>query len=63
MKAKRVLGGPESLPYKMEMQAKGIREPNIPAGIPMKATPITKPDPGLGAKTISHPYLKGTTKI
>lgn len=63
MKAKRVMGGPESLPYKMEMQQKGIREPNIPAGIPMKATPVTKPDPGLGGKTISHPFKAGKPQI
>lgn len=63
MKGKRVTGGPESLPYKMEVQKKGIREPNIPAGIPMKATPVTKPDPGLGATTISHPFKAGKQPI
>lgn len=57
-------GGPESLPYKMEVQKKGISLPNDafrPVGSP--ANPVTHPDPGLGAKTIAHPYKAGKPKI
>lgn len=63
MKAKRITGSPESLPYKMEVQKQGIHEPGIPSGIPVKATPVTTCDPGLGAKNISHPYKKGKQHI
>ena len=30
--------------------------------VPMKATPVTKQDPGLGARSIVHPYKAGRTK-
>lgn len=64
MKGKRVEGGPETLPYKMEMQKRGVSLPNQQAKhCPMSPTPVSKTGPGLGAKTISHPYLKGKEKI
>ena len=49
--------------YRAEMQKKGITVEGLPHGVPMTATPITKHDPGLGAKNFPHPYLKRTTKI
>jgi hypothetical protein len=62
MKGKRQ-GTLNSLPYKMEMQQKGITIEAMPKGIPMKANPISKQDPGLGATTISHPFKAGKTTI
>lgn len=56
---------PESPTYKEEMQKKGgnmgvVARPN---GIPMKETPVTKSDPGLGAATLPHPYKAGKPRI
>jgi hypothetical protein len=64
MKGKMVDGGPEQLPYKMEVQKRGISLPNDafrPVGSP--ANPVHNPDPGLGAKTIAHPFKKGKQHI
>lgn len=64
MKGKKVEGGPEQLPYKMDIQEKGISLPNDafrPVGSP--ANPVKKCDPGLGAKTIAHPFQKGKQHI
>jgi hypothetical protein len=55
--------GNDQIPYKMKMQKQGISEPGIKSGIPMKATPITPCNPGLGATTIAHPFKNGKPKI
>jgi hypothetical protein len=62
MKGKRA-DSINSLPYKMEMQKRGISVPARPYGIPMKADPVKKVDPGLGATTISHPFKAGKPTI
>ncbi len=49
--------------YRNAIQKQGISEPNIPAGIPVKATPITPTEHCLGGTPTPHPYLKRTTKI
>lgn len=56
---------PESPTYRMEMQKKGgnfgVGQAQKP--VPMKATPASHTDPGLGATTISHPFKKGKPRI
>jgi hypothetical protein len=54
---------PGSLPYKMEMQKKGFSVPPADVPRPMVANPRTHTDPGLGAKTLSHPFKSGKTAI
>lgn len=49
--------------YRNATQAAGISLPGMPKGVPMKATPVTKPNIGLGAKTIAHPFTKGKPTI
>jgi hypothetical protein len=52
------------LPYKMEMQKKGISlGATAQHPVPMKANPVVKQDPGLGATTISHPFKAGKPTI
>jgi hypothetical protein len=70
-------GGAEKKRYRAEMQLKhagggypvkppdhdtfGVGKHGHP--VPMKATPITESNPGLGATTIAHPFKHGKTKI
>lgn len=49
--------------YRNATQAAGISLPGMPKGVPMKATPVSKPNIGLGAKTIAHPFTKGKPTI
>lgn len=63
MKGKRVEGGTDTLPYKMEMQKKGVTVPGAQHPVPMTATPVTHCEPGLGAKTLSHPFKAGKPTI
>jgi len=49
--------------YRDATQAAGLSIPNVPKGVPMKATPVTHKEPGLGAKTIAHPFKKGKPTI
>lgn len=50
--------------YKLGVQAAGVSLPNTPfKAVPMTATPVTKRDPGLGAKTIAHPFKNGKPQI
>jgi hypothetical protein len=52
------------LPYKMEMQKKGISlGDTAQKPVPMKANPVRNIEPGLGATTISHPYKAGKPTI
>ena len=62
MKGKRV-DNENALPYKMEIQAKGLTLPGLPKGVPSPADPIKHVDPGLGATTIAHPYKASKPKI
>jgi hypothetical protein len=57
------VGGPHQESYKEEMQRKGISVP--PADVPraMVPNPRTHTDPGLGAKTLAHPFKSGKTPI
>lgn len=55
---------PESPTYREQMQKKGF--PPIESAqkpTPMKANPVTKQDPGLGAATIPHPFKTGKPTI
>ena len=56
---------PESPTFREEMQKKDGTFDVVarPKGIPMKATPVTKSDPGLGAATLPHPYKAGKPRI
>jgi len=49
--------------YKADMQKVGVSIPKAQHPVPMTATPVTKSDPGLGAQTIAHPFLKGKPQI
>jgi hypothetical protein len=43
--------------YRAELQKAGFSLENQPAkAVTSTATPVTHKDPGLGAKTISHPF-------
>lgn len=57
-------GSSESRAYKMKMQKVGITLPNQHAerAVPSKANKATHTDPGLGAKTIAHPFQAKATK-
>lgn len=56
---------PESPTFREEMQKKdgsfGVEKAQKP--VPMKANPVYVCDPGLGAKTIAHPFKKGKQHI
>jgi hypothetical protein len=62
MKGKRA-DSINSLPYKMEMQKKGISVGPADKPRPMTANPVSKQEPGLGAATIPHPFKAGKTTI
>lgn len=63
MKGKHALSQNQE-PYKMEMQRKGIRLGDTAfKPTPMTANPVYNCDPGLGAKTIAHPFKKGKPQI
>lgn len=53
----------DGLPYKMEMQKKGITVGPADVPRPMTATPVSKKEPGLGAATIPHPFKAGKPTI
>ena len=57
--------GANSKMYKLHMQKVGISLPNPhnSGSVPSTANPITKLDPGLGAKTITHPFKAGKQSI
>lgn len=57
------MAGANRKQFRNEMQAKGISEPGLKKGVPMKATPVSKPDIGLGAKTFPHPFLKNKPNV
>jgi hypothetical protein len=63
MKGKQVESGPEGLPYKMEIQKNGLTLPGLPKGVPSNPNPHTHTDPGLGAKTLPHPFKGGKPTI
>lgn len=56
---------PESPTFREAMQKKdgtfGVEKAQKPT--PMKANPVYNCDPGLGAKTIAHPFKKGKRSI
>jgi hypothetical protein len=54
---------PESPTYRQEMQKKGFSVPPADVPRPMKANPVSKQDPGLGAATIPHPFKAGKPTI
>lgn len=58
-------GGAERKLFRQEKQASGdtFGVQKAQHSVPMKATPVTKSDPGLGATTLSHPYKAGKPKI
>jgi hypothetical protein len=50
--------------YKGEMQKAGISLPNDAfRPVPSTPNPVHKCDPGLGAKTIAHPFREGKQHI
>lgn len=56
---------PESPTFRQQMQKAdgtfGVEKAQKP--VPMKADPVRKCDPGLGARTISHPFKAGKRPI
>lgn len=57
-------GGKGNKHYKREMQTIGISLPNDAfKSVPQTANPKTKLDPGLGAKSITHPFKASKTSI
>lgn len=56
---------PESPTFRQQMQKAdgtfGVEKVQKP--VPMKANPVHNCDPGLGAKTIAHPFKKGKQHI
>jgi hypothetical protein len=54
----------EQKDYKLGMQKKGISLTNQPAmSVPQKANKVSNKEPGLGARTISHPYKASKKSI
>jgi hypothetical protein len=50
--------------YRDEVQKAGVSLHNQPfVQVPQKANAVTKHEPGLGAKTISHPFKATKPKI
>jgi len=49
--------------YRDAGQQSGYSCPPLPKGVPMNANPVTKTNPGLGAKTIAHPFKAGKPSI
>jgi hypothetical protein len=49
--------------YRDMMQKKGVSVPNAQHPTPMTATPVSHSEPGLGAKTIAHPFKSGKPNI
>lgn len=58
-------GGAERKLYRAKAQKSGdtFGVEKAQHSVPMKATPVTKSDPGLGAATLPHPYKAGKSKI
>ena len=57
-------GGKGHKVYRAEMQKKGVTIPNTAfSGVPQTANPKSKLEPGLGAKSIVHPFKASKTSI
>lgn len=57
-------GGKGMRIYKMEMQKVGFSIQNQHAlAVPQKANKVTSHEPGLGAKTLPHPYKASKKSI
>jgi hypothetical protein len=57
------IGSPNSEPFRMKMQKQGFSVPPADVPRPMTANPVKNVAPGLGAKTLSHPFKAGKSHI
>lgn len=49
--------------YRDAMQKKGVSLPNPQKPAPSNANPVTRKEPGLGGKTVAHPFKAGKKAI